>query len=119
MDDIQGVPLRLELGPNDHAKQQVTAVRRDTGAKEALPIANLSSSIKSLLDRIQADLFATAKQNYENCLSVVKEWKAFVPALNEGKVCVVPWCEQESCEDGIKDQSAKEFVLCHLSPLCC
>jgi prolyl-tRNA synthetase len=107
----QGVPLRLELGPNDLAKGQATAVRRDTGVKTAIPLDDLATGVHNLLNTIQADLFAAAKKEYDERLKVVTDWKDFVPSLNAKNICVAPWCEVEACEDDIKDQSAEECVL--------
>ncbi|KAH6900875.1 anticodon-binding protein [Coprinopsis sp. MPI-PUGE-AT-0042] len=47
----RGTPLRLEIGPNDLAKKQTLAVRRDTGVKNPVPFSNIGSSISSILDR--------------------------------------------------------------------
>ena len=40
----QGLDLRLELGPKDMAKRQVRIVRRDTNAKEDVPINVLAQA---------------------------------------------------------------------------
>src|SRR3989344_5120931 len=34
--EVKGVPLRIEIGPKDLEKKQVTIVRRDTGEKEVM-----------------------------------------------------------------------------------
>ncbi len=47
--EMRGVPLRLEVGPRDLAKDQVVAARRDTGAKETLAQADLAATVPALL----------------------------------------------------------------------
>ena len=37
--ELQGIPLRVELGPRDMEKGQCVVVRRDTGEKAFLPVA--------------------------------------------------------------------------------
>ena len=98
----------MELGPNDLAKDQVTAVRRDTGAKAPLPLSDLAKSASELLDTIQSDLLERATEEYNSRIAKVLEWKDFVPRLNEQKVCLIAWCDVEACEDDIKKQSAAE-----------
>lgn len=106
--EMRGIPLRLEIGPQDLAKQQTLSVRRDTGAKVPISLGDLESDVPKLLEQIQADMFTKAKQAYEERLRVIREWKDFVPTLNQNCICVIPWCEVEKCEDDIKDRSAEE-----------
>lgn len=62
---LQGVPLRVDVGPRDLAKKEVVAVRRDTGEKLTLPLADLADKIKGLLDEIHASLLSKAKEELE------------------------------------------------------
>ena len=109
--EMRGIPLRLEIGPQDLAKKQTLAVRRDTNEKAPLSLDDLESAVPKLLDQIQADMFTKAKAGFEERLRVIREWKDFVPTLNSNCICVIPWCEVEKCEDDIKDRSAEEWVL--------
>jgi hypothetical protein len=43
--EMRGVPLRLEIGPKDIEKASVFAARRDTRAKQALPMEGLAQTI--------------------------------------------------------------------------
>ncbi|KAG8743205.1 hypothetical protein FRC10_000276 [Ceratobasidium sp. 414] len=104
----KGVPIRLEIGPLDLEKSSTLSVRRDTSAKAPIPLANLSTAIPELLDTIQADMFTRAKKAYDSRLTVVRSWSDFTPTLEKKCVVVMPWCEEEACEDEIKDKSAKE-----------
>jgi prolyl-tRNA synthetase len=63
--ELRGIPLRLELGPKDLAKQSVFSARRDTRAKAAIPMDGIASSVAQLLATIQSDLFAAAKARRE------------------------------------------------------
>jgi len=59
--ELQGVPLRLELGPKDLEKGSVFSARRDTRAKAAIPREGVAASVVALLETIQNDLLAAAK----------------------------------------------------------
>jgi len=63
--DLQGVPIRVELGPRDLAENTVLVYRRDTRDKNKVAIDNVGAEVKGLTDRIQIDMFeaATARRD--------------------------------------------------------
>ncbi|KAI0293978.1 hypothetical protein BC826DRAFT_1091738 [Russula brevipes] len=95
----KGVPVRLEIGPQDLAKKQTLGVRRDTGVKAPIPLASVETAVPALLETIQNEMFARAKEVYWSRIKQVTEW--------EKCVVVLPWCEVESCEDDIKERSGR------------
>ncbi|MBV8691135.1 MAG: proline--tRNA ligase [Actinobacteria bacterium] len=58
--ELKGVPVRLEVGPRDLAEGNVTLVRRDTGEKQAVPLAEASTRASMLVSEVQASLLAEA-----------------------------------------------------------
>lgn len=106
--ELKGVPLRLEVGPKDLAELKVTAVRRDTGEKTFIKLADLTTEVPKLLETIQADLLAKARVLFDKHRVYVHDWADFVPTLNAKNVIVAPWCGDADCEDDIKDSSAKK-----------
>jgi len=62
----RGVPIVLELGPRDLASNNVVLKRRDTGTKEILPQAELAARLPVVLDQMQKDLYASAKQRLQS-----------------------------------------------------
>ena len=55
---LQGVPIRIEVGPRDMKNQQVVAVRRDTGGKECIQVASdVAKSLGELLKSMQKEMF--------------------------------------------------------------
>lgn len=105
--ELRGVPLRLEVGPKDLSKNQVTAVRRDNGVKFAISLDNLEKGVQEALDTIQNDMYQRAKKQLEDAITRVDKWEDFVPTLNAKKLCLIPWCDREECEEDIKDRSAR------------
>jgi prolyl-tRNA synthetase len=59
--ELRGVPVRLEVGPKDIAKESVMSVRRDGRAKESIPLSALATRLPELLDQIQKALFESAR----------------------------------------------------------
>ncbi|KIJ14584.1 hypothetical protein PAXINDRAFT_169733 [Paxillus involutus ATCC 200175] len=103
----KGVPIRLEIGPNDLAKQQTVSVRRDTGAKAPIALADLKATVPKLLETIHNDMYAKALNEYNAHLKEVTRWEDFVPTLDNKCIAVIPWCEREVCEDDIKERSGR------------
>ncbi|KAG0088724.1 ribose-phosphate pyrophosphokinase 1 [Podila epicladia] len=109
--ELRGVPVRLELGPKDVKNNQIMAVRRDNGAKIALQQTTLVSEVCDLLDIIQRDMFNRAKNIRDANVVFIEEWKDFVPALDKKQLCLIPWCEESDCEDGIKEKSSRSGLV--------
>jgi len=105
--EMKGVPLRLEIGPKDIEKGQVTAVRRDTLEKFTLPMEGLTEKIKEILDDIHQTMFNNALKNreaktytttdYEEIKRIMKETPGFVKTM---------WCGSRECEDKLKEETA-------------
>jgi len=105
--ELKGVPIRLELGPRDLSNQQSLMVRRDNGAKEPIPLVDIVSRISNTLKIIQKDMFDRAKKVYDEHVKIVLNWDDFVPTLDGKNVVLIPWCEEEKCEDSIKEKSTR------------
>jgi prolyl-tRNA synthetase len=58
----RGVPVVIELGPRDVAAGQAVLKRRDTGAKQTVPLEAVPASLAALLETIQQDLYRSAKE---------------------------------------------------------
>jgi prolyl-tRNA synthetase len=63
--DLQGVPIRVELGPRDLAEHAALLYRRDTRDKNKTGIDNVVDEVQRLTSRIQTDMFdaATARRD--------------------------------------------------------
>ena len=60
--EMKGVPLRIAIGPRDLENGTVELARRDTLNKETVSNDKLLSHVVNLLEIIQNDLYAKAKQ---------------------------------------------------------
>lgn len=62
--DLQGAPIRVELGPRDIAENAALLYRRDTRDKVKVGIDTVTE-VERLIDRIQSDMFdaATARRD--------------------------------------------------------
>jgi prolyl-tRNA synthetase len=104
--ELRGVPLRLEIGPKDIEKGTVFSARRDTREKAALPMADLTTTVKNLLQAIQDNLLARARAFREEHTSEAATWEEFTAAM-EGRpgFVIASWCGSAECEARIKTET--------------
>jgi prolyl-tRNA synthetase len=63
--ELRGIPLRLELGPRDLDGGNTMSARRDAKGKQPLALSNLAPSVAQLLEQIQNDMLAAARERRE------------------------------------------------------
>ena len=104
--ELRGVPLRLEIGPKDIEKAQVFSARRDTREKSAIPLADLSTRVREVLEAIQANLLDRALKFREEHTSEAATWEEFTSAM-EGRpgFVIASWCGSADCEATIKAET--------------
>jgi prolyl-tRNA synthetase len=106
--ELKGVPLRIEIGGRDVAAGGVTVARRDTGAKQQIPLAHICTTINELLGDVQASLYRDAfdererrtlrgPSSYDEMVEYLRDAAGFVAA---------PWCGRTVCESRVKGDSS-------------
>eukprot|EP00455_Lapot_gusevi_P017430 TRINITY_DN1929_c0_g1_i2.p1 TRINITY_DN1929_c0_g1~~TRINITY_DN1929_c0_g1_i2.p1 ORF type:complete len:732 (+),score=358.51 TRINITY_DN1929_c0_g1_i2:53-2197(+) len=105
--ELKGIPLRIELGPKDMAKQQVMTVRRDNGQRETIAWADLAHAIPNMLNTIHHSMLERAREVKHSRTSKVANWEQFMRGLESGNVVLAPWCEVMACEEDIKKRSGE------------
>ncbi|KAL2712821.1 bifunctional glutamate/proline--tRNA ligase [Vespula squamosa] len=108
--ELKGVPVRIELGPKDLEKNQVTFVRRDNNQKMTASRTEAVDFLRNLLTEIQSNMFNKAKKNLEDHIKKVEKWEQFSMELNKKNLLLSPFCGESSCEDNIKADSARDDV---------
>ena len=104
--EMRGIPLRAELGPKDLEQGQVVLVRRDTREKEVVPFDQLESRVPVLLEQIQADMYARAKEHLDTHIHDAASYDAFKDTLeNRPGFIRAMWCGERSCEEQIKEET--------------
>ena len=102
--EVKGIPIRLEIGPKDIEKNQALLVRRDTGERISAPLDNIKTIVNQTLDKIQSDMYESAKQNLYGTISEARDLKEMEynlihkPGFIKGM-----WCGSRDCEDKVKE----------------
>lgn len=105
--EVNGTPIRIEIGKRDLENKKVTLVRRDTREKISVDINEVIDKIKFLLTDIQDNLYnkalermniltfeASTMNEMEN---IIKEHPGFIKA---------DWCGRSECEVKLKDKTS-------------
>jgi len=109
--ELKGVPLRLEIGPNEVEDNEVTAVRRDNGEKQVLSLEELDL-VPEVLDDIQDSLYNELKKYQEENIREAETKNEIFATIGKSRGYVkTRWCGDESCEEEIKDQVSAEIVV--------
>ncbi len=103
--EVNGIPLRIEVGKRDLEKGLITMTRRDTLEKlEFVKDINITEEVSKLLDTIQKDMYNKALErqksltfeahNMEDMKNILNTQPGFIHAM---------WCGNKECEDKIKE----------------
>lgn len=103
--EIQGVPLRIEIGPRDIENNQVTVVRRDTLEKIVMNIPDVKENIQNLLDQIHQNLYENANKRLKENTVFVTDYNDFKKEINSQKFVIAPFCCLDESEKIIKEET--------------
>ena len=103
--EVNGIPIRIEIGKRDLDNGTITFVRRDTSEKITKRITdNVSLYVQELLETIQKDMYKRAlkrrdeltfeAKNLEEVKKIMETHPGFI------KAC---WCGDEACELKMKE----------------
>lgn len=105
--EMRGVPLRLEVGPKDIAKNQVVLVKRYNREKLFVPMDELETVVPQVLEDVQKALYEKALNMRNSKTFSAKTMDEMEKTLNETPGFVkAMWCGEEECEDIIKEKMA-------------
>jgi prolyl-tRNA synthetase len=110
--ELKGVPLRIEIGPNEVEDDEVTLVHRPDSASTVENRADLAETVRDEMDEIEAKLYVAAEANLEENVRDADARNEILGTIGQhGGYVRTPWCGDEACETEIKDQIAAEIVL--------
>ena len=106
--EMKGIPLRIEIGPKDLEKNQVTFARRHNRQKDDQPITGLVDKVVSELDKIHNDMFADAEKILRDKTVGVYNYDDFKTELEKGRLIKAPICDNPECEEKIKEETGAD-----------
>ena len=110
--ELQGVPLRLAIGPKDLESGTAELARRDTLTKQVVDLENLTATVKTLINEIQTALFQKALDFRADHITQVDTFDVFKTVLEEnGGFISAHWDGSKETEEKIKNET-KATIRC-------
>jgi prolyl-tRNA synthetase len=104
--ELQGIPLRIELGPRDEEEKKVVLVRRDTREKIFVYEKEIRNKINSLLVTMQKEMLDKSRVFREENTHNIENYDDFKSQIeNPGGFFNAHWCGSPECEQKIKDET--------------
>lgn len=118
--EVNGIPVRIELGKRDLENNQMTFVRRDTREKITKTIdIDIIEFVTKLLDTIQQDMYIRATERRDKLTFVAHNLEEMEQILNTQPGFIhADWCGDENCELKIKElRGCKSRCILEEEPL--
>ncbi|MGC6429968.1 MAG: proline--tRNA ligase [Jejuia sp.] len=110
--ELQGVPVRIAIGPKDIKDETVEVARRDILSKQTVILDRITVVIEDLLEEIQENLFAKALKFRNDHITEVNTFEEFKNTLDEkGGFISAHWDGTAETEDKIKELT-KATIRC-------
>ena len=110
--EIQGVPIRIAIGPNDLQNKTVEIARRDNLTKDYVKLDIATDHVIHLLDEIQSNLYQRALKFRDENITKVDSFDEFKEVLeNKGGFISAHWDGSSETENKIKELT-KATIRC-------
>ena len=110
--EIQGVPIRITIGPKDLENNSIEVFRRDTLDKQIIKIDESIDFVLRLLDEIQNNLYEKALSFRDENITEVDNFEDFKNILeNKGGFISAHWDGSDETENKIKELT-KATIRC-------
>lgn len=110
--ELQGVPLRIAIGPKDLENGTVELARRDTLTKEVIALDMLTSTVEGLMIEIQNSLYKKALEFRDSHITLVDTFDDFKNVLEtKGGFISAHWDGTAETEAKIKELT-KATIRC-------
>jgi len=101
--EMNGVPMRIEIGPRDLENNSVMIKTRIGEEKVSVPINELKKTVKKMLTEMQNELLEKAKIRMNEATVNVETKNQFASAIKKNKLIRMNWCGETACEENIKE----------------
>ena len=110
--ELNGIPLRIEIGPNEVNDGELTLVHRPDGESTVADREGIVETVHDHLETVYAKLYAAAEENLDGEVREADSRAEILGTLGQhGGYVKVPWCGERAAEAEIKDEIAAEIVM--------
>ena len=110
--ELKGVPVRVEIGPDEVEDGELTLVHRSDGEETVVDRDGVAETMRSHFEEVYAKLYADAEATLDGEVRSATDRDDVLGTIGRhGGYVKTPWCGAEDCEAEIKDQIAAEIVM--------
>ncbi len=110
--ELNGVPLRAEIGPNEVEDDQVTLVHRTDRESIVVSRDDIVEGVTTNLDVVYDELYERAQEHLEDGIHEAESAEEAMGLIGEhGGYVKAPWCGDEACEAPVKEAVAADIVM--------
>jgi prolyl-tRNA synthetase len=113
--ELKGVPLRVEVGPNEVEQGNITIKRRvedKDGISQKIFEKTEADRVSRELDKIQERMYEELEEYLEENIREAESKNEILSTVGRNRGYVkTKWCGKERCEEEIKDEVSAEIVV--------
>lgn len=104
--ELKGVPLRIEIGPNEFEEGTVTIVRRDNGESTTVSRDEVAGTVDELMDKIHNNLYSKAERLLNESITETRDYNELKEIVEDkGGFIKAPFCGEPECGELIKEET--------------
>lgn len=104
--ELKGVPLRVEIGPNEIKKNNITFVLRDNLKREIISLRNFGNQLEKVLDNFQKRLLNKSRRFTQDNTRQTNSYSEFKKIIKkQGGFIKTFWCGDAKCEEKIQKET--------------
>ena len=104
--ELKGVPVRVEIGPRDIAKNEVSVVRRDSLDRNSVSEQKLDEHLREAMGSMAVKMLKRANDGM--IVQDAGDFKGLQEKLKKRGFVRVPFCMQERCNEQLKEKTGAE-----------
>jgi prolyl-tRNA synthetase len=102
--ELNGSPIRIELGPRDLKNNKAMIVRRDTSEKIEIDLdSDYEKTIKELFEEITANMTEEVWNKMDNSIVATDNLDNVKDLISDKKIVSFSWCGEEECGKSIEE----------------
>jgi prolyl-tRNA synthetase len=109
--EVEGVPVRLAVGPRDVENGTAELARRDSGEKQSVSQREIVAAVRTALHEVQQGLYDRALAYREAHTRVAESYDAFREQIEEGGFVLMHWDGTAETEARVKEET-KATIRC-------
>ena len=111
--EMLGIPTRIEIGPKDIENNQVVVARRDNNEKIIVPLNEIATKLREILETVQQDMYNRAEEFLKSHIHSATTMDEMKDKFKGGKGFIKAcWCGSEDCEGEVKYETGGASTRC-------